>query len=235
MHFMLPWVFTDNPIQSINGSLWTLPIEFSMYIISAALIALRIRSRTIFIAITALMLAAYSLGRTYFGLSWEHRGPDVLPSVPLFNFLGMGFFFFVGAAFSKFDHRPNGFIAFASAALLVGSAYVPMGWALYCLVLPYCLYYLAFAPYRIEVTPGVDISYGFYLYAFPIQQLMVHVFGRSIEPNILTLIAAPITAAVAFISWRLVEKPALSLKNRPWAGLSRARSPEASTELFDRT
>lgn len=57
-----------------------------------------------------------------------------------------------------------------------------------------------------------DISYGIYIYAFPIQQSLVHFF----HPNPLQLMiyCILITLPFAFLSWHLIEKKALNLKNR---------------------
>ena len=59
-----------------------------------------------------------------------------------------------------------------------------------------------------------DLSYGVYIYAFPIQQLLVIGGLASLNPFVFAVIAAVLVLPVAASSWFLVEKPALSLKSR---------------------
>lgn len=61
------------------------------------------------------------------------------------------------------------------------------------------------------LTQRHDISYGVYIYHWPIEQALLVEFTGI---GMLTLIAAtlPITAIFAIASWRLVEEPALRLK-----------------------
>ncbi len=55
-----------------------------------------------------------------------------------------------------------------------------------------------------------DISYGLYLYAWPIQQMLAQHALRN--PWGLFLAALPLTALAATLSWHLIEKPCLRLK-----------------------
>jgi peptidoglycan/LPS O-acetylase OafA/YrhL len=60
--------------------------------------------------------------------------------------------------------------------------------------------------------PG-DVSYGVYLLAFPVQQTIVLLAGRGgIGPLALVVISLPVTYLLALLSWRVIERPALSLK-----------------------
>jgi peptidoglycan/LPS O-acetylase OafA/YrhL len=84
----------------------------------------------------------------------------------------------------------------------------------YNLVLAYMLLFLAYVPsgfVRAYNRLG-DYSYGLYIYAFPVQQTAVALFP-GISPLRLILISAPITVALAALSWHLVEKRALRLKS----------------------
>jgi len=61
-----------------------------------------------------------------------------------------------------------------------------------------------------------DISYGLYLYAFPVQQLLLYLRPGIPAP---ILICALITLPLAFLSWHFVEKQALRIKpGGPTAG-----------------
>lgn len=59
-----------------------------------------------------------------------------------------------------------------------------------------------------------DLSYGVYIYAFPIQQLLVICGLAWLAPPAFAVVAAAATLPLAALSWFLVEKPAMSLKDR---------------------
>ncbi len=57
-----------------------------------------------------------------------------------------------------------------------------------------------------------DMSYGIYIYAFPIQQTLMHFF----EFNTYQLMASSLCGSIVcgYFSWHLIEKRALKYKNR---------------------
>jgi peptidoglycan/LPS O-acetylase OafA/YrhL len=59
-----------------------------------------------------------------------------------------------------------------------------------------------------------DLSYGVYLFAFPVQQTVVHFLWPRWGFAATLALAALVTAALAFASWHGVEKRALRLKPR---------------------
>ncbi len=59
-----------------------------------------------------------------------------------------------------------------------------------------------------------DISYGVYLYAFPVQQTIISLFGNHLTIWSALSLSTAVTVALAFLSWHLVESPALQLKKR---------------------
>lgn len=59
-----------------------------------------------------------------------------------------------------------------------------------------------------------DLSYGVYIYAWPVQQLLVICGLGFLNPGVFAIIAAIATLPLAALSWFLVEKPAMSLKSR---------------------
>ena len=81
----------------------------------------------------------------------------------------------------------------------------------------YLLFYFAFHPkiHLHRFGRKTDLSYGIYLYAWPIQQLLLKYFFSALNPITLFLCALPLSCAAAYLSWTLVEKPFLKLKPRP--------------------
>jgi peptidoglycan/LPS O-acetylase OafA/YrhL len=65
-----------------------------------------------------------------------------------------------------------------------------------------------------QIGPRHDLSYGVYLYAYPIQQLLILYLGAIFTPFTLFLTALPLTVGCAALSWFFVERPALDLKRR---------------------
>ena len=59
-----------------------------------------------------------------------------------------------------------------------------------------------------------DVSYGVYIYGWPIQQLLVICGLGFLNPWLFSIIAGAATVPLAALSWFLVEKRAISLKSR---------------------
>jgi peptidoglycan/LPS O-acetylase OafA/YrhL len=86
----------------------------------------------------------------------------------------------------------------------------------------YLVLYLASLPSRLSGFARYgDFSYGVYIYAFPVQQLLVAWMGGRVPVLLLAAMALPIVVVLAALSWHLVEKRALSLKHSPPALLVR--------------
>ncbi len=59
-----------------------------------------------------------------------------------------------------------------------------------------------------------DLSYGVYIYAWPMQQLLIICGLGVVNPFVFATVSAIATLPLAAASWLLVEKPAMSLKSR---------------------
>jgi peptidoglycan/LPS O-acetylase OafA/YrhL len=214
----LPGVFTADPVSgAVNGSLWTLPIEAFAYVTVVAFGLLTLARRRV-----ALLVA---LGLALVALSPPVDLGSHLPAAAQGTAVGLDggivihllAAFLAGSALFAFRDRVrlSWWPILALAALwAVGRS---AGWApvVVSLLIPYAVLVVAYrAPLRLNalVRPG-DVSYGVYIYAFPVQQTVLLV-GHSLSPVALAALAAPATYAVALASWRLVEAPALALKRR---------------------
>lgn len=188
----LPGVFLGVPVAGVvNGSLWTLRLEFTAYLALAALGAI---GRATPKVLTALALAAATSAIAIHGLGLDARGD-------LFRIAYLvatnGFLFLSGAALQASAWRPPLWLAALGAGLVATPVWF--------LGLPLIVLRLG----AIDAPrPPADLSYGLYIYSFPLQQLLA-------ERGELTLTTSlAVTLPVAVLSWFLVEKPALRLKTR---------------------
>jgi len=202
---------------TINGSLWTLPIELLCYAAVAVLTAFGVmqRRKMVVLALFALLLGLYEfhcLNPEAFRLRFPFFAFDVL-----LNFL---LYFFAGSVcFLYRETIPYSRSLFwGSLCLAVFSLlFAPLAW-LAPIALPYAFLCLGFKLPAGRWNTRGDFSYGTYIYAFPVQQGLalagVHQAGFA-----LYLIASLIlTAILAVLSYRYVEAPCLRWKNWDLAG-----------------
>jgi peptidoglycan/LPS O-acetylase OafA/YrhL len=79
----------------------------------------------------------------------------------------------------------------------------------------YIVIYLGFL--NLPVLPAFskygDFSYGMYLYAFPIQQLCLHMLGTNPDFPLFLITSFLLTLFFAVLSWHFIEEPALAHKS----------------------
>ncbi|CAN5205717.1 acyltransferase [soil metagenome] len=217
----LPGVFEHLPWQNtINGSLWTLPVEFACYLIVPFIMVLPGRAKVVgaivFGVASAVVLLDAASQAQQMQLNW----------FVLYNALEPWIFFAAGMlcalltrpAFFRLD--VSLFLALAATVLYAAHpsfSHLPL-WG----VVPYIVLSagLASTPVFSRSSRFGDFSYGMYIYAYPVQQIVVSIFGwRSIALNVVVVVA--LTLLLAYASWHLVESPALRWKAR----LRRPRAP----------
>jgi len=190
--YALPGVFLAAPMAGIvNGSLWTLRLEFTAYLGVAILGAAR-WAKPRMLTVLALSAACVATGL--------HLGdPDFSSDLVRIVYLAAlnGFLFLAGAALSVGRLRPALWITLAALGFLATPAWF--------LALPLAVVRLGALKLP---KPPADISYGLYIYSFPLQQWL----ATQHHLTLATSLAA--TLPFAILSWFLVEKPALRLKSR---------------------
>jgi peptidoglycan/LPS O-acetylase OafA/YrhL len=214
VRYNLPGVFEANPYpQAVNGSLWTLPYEMDLYIaLALVLLVWRYKSAALY-ALAAFSVVGLAL------LPMPSSSLLILPGV-FADHLATFAALFLGGAFIAACERDFGFMRGCSACLAVGVLLFATGnvWLARLLIFsPLVIALGRLEPPRV-LQPRIDISYGFYLYAFPMQQLAVLQTTRFWPVLIASALA---TLVMAYLSSRLVEQPALRLKirsARPSAG-----------------
>lgn len=129
------------------------------------------------------------------------------------SFLFYATYFFAGATLFLFSNKIplNKYIFIL--ALFVALISIPLGLVHFVMpiTLPLIILWLAaFLPFSQFAIFG-DFSYGIYIYAFPIQQL-ISFFNLNYDTISYFLLSVALTMIFAVGSWFLIEKPALSLK-----------------------
>jgi len=207
---LLPGVFEQNPLPFIHGSLWTLRYEGLCYISLCLFFLLPKPYRSGF---AGLMFAAFLILRSL------HIG-NIIPleeglSGHLGNFLNLFYCFYAGVLLKSredfvLSHKRKIFLI--SALLLLVSYLLPLmiGQMLFLAVFPFfvlsagLLYVKALhIPARIG-----DISYGTYIYAFPVQQALI---SCGVD-NVYVLIAMSLVFSwsLGYLSFHFVERKFLA-------------------------
>lgn len=214
----LPGVFDGlREMGAVNGSLWSLLPEFLCYLtvpVFAALAGRRGRP-------WALAAGAALSGGVGLYLFQGYDGPAlVLYHMDLKYALVEVPFFLVGGLLRLLEERGVRGLWRADLCLLFFTAnYAVSSWfdwwnlPLEWFTLPYMV--ICFGRMSLPVLRHAgrfgDLSYGLYLYAFPIQQL---VLARLPGVSFPVLTCVALTLPVAFVSWHLIERPALRWKRR---------------------
>jgi peptidoglycan/LPS O-acetylase OafA/YrhL len=214
-------VFVNLPYSHvIDGSFWTLRYEFELYLVTAALGSFGLfrhsSGRRIVMLLFVMLFALYALsGLTSHLLIVDREVPWV--GSPM-KWLRLATCFLSGMLFYLYRDRIHiSSLLFAAALAAFFLLGLKPSW--FSLAVPvlgaYVLFSFAFQP-SIKLQNFArygDFSYGMYLYAFPIQQVLVQYWEPDLTPLRLFLIAFPLTLLCAVLSWHLIEAPCLALKN----------------------
>lgn len=212
----LPGVFSANPTSVVNGSLWTLPLEVTCYLLLLAMSwcgALNPRGLAL---LTSGSLALHMVDAF---LTQPAVQPTIL-SMGLLQLNRLGTIFCGGALLAALGERvvyARSAACAAAALILVALWWGQTNWHrfafVYILLLPYVVITTALFLRRLDRLNRWDISYGFYLYAFLVQQCVVQVVGLDhLSAFRLTVLSVAGTLPCSMLSWILVERPALALK-----------------------
>jgi peptidoglycan/LPS O-acetylase OafA/YrhL len=206
----LPLVLDDVPYKAVmNGSLWTLPYEVRLYLGLGLLWywIQRLGQRSVLVTLErAVTLIALTTVVVYVVVADQTKA-----SLRFTAFFSCGVAFYVHR--QRIPLRFDWFVA-CIAALAASVVYTSWFFAIYTLVLPYLILYVAYArvsAFRAYNRVG-DYSYGMYIYAFPVQQVIAKTLPGISAWQMLPL-AFAVTLLLAAFSWRFVEAPALRRKS----------------------
>jgi peptidoglycan/LPS O-acetylase OafA/YrhL len=199
----LPGVFGNLHIKTVNSSLWTIPVELKCYGFLAFLGLFGVvRSRFAL----PVMVAALALCRF------------VLPMPQAQHVLmDFGLCFMSGAAMHvcrKDIERYRSIIAPTLGCAAVGFWLLQNQYFALEIAVPYIVVYFGnmSVPVIRRFDRFGDLSYGLYIYAFPIQQMIIRHWNESKSVWFNMPISFCLIALFAFLSWHLVEQPAMRLK-----------------------
>ena len=222
----LPGVFADQPHPATNGSLWSLKFEVACYVLVPILFAFASLRK---LAVLAAWLASFAIIR----IIPEGAGGALFlidQFFDLFRFFGTGMVFYI---FREQIPVRAAWAWIGLALTILAAVFLPVIFmdlaataGAYAMV---AFAYLCPEWFR-QLTAKGDISYGVYVYAFPLQQLLVpSAFAIAVDSAIPawlanSLLTLPPVILAGLLSWLVVEKPALLLGKRRGARPSLATS-----------
>lgn len=191
-----------------NASTWSLPYEAAAYVVFGLLVALpTFRARSA--AVVCVALAACALAQLGAGVG----SSTALELTRLWSFFAAGtLLWFVRERLPSSITR--GLLA---GGLVLGTLLLGRAWYLTIAPVPLA-FLLLWLGARLPVRIGCrnDISYGVYLFAFPMQQLMaVAGVPKAVGLVWFAALSLAVTVPVAWASWLMVERPSMRLRRPP--------------------
>ena len=222
--------------NTINGSLWTLAYEIYCYLAVAVLAALTVLRRQLRWVTLLAVVAVFGV------LCWNHVQPGtavwtsgavgplpMLGALEKTYLLWYGFMFLAGGAAELYrDRLPIndllGVLALGTVGWLaargdfVGPGVYAVDGAFFApglLAYAYAVLWLAVRLPRMlhRVGRDNDYSYGVYIYSFVAQQVLAKIGLPALGVAGFFLVSAVLSLGLAVLSWHLVERPALQLKD----------------------
>lgn len=212
-------VFDSNNYHAINGSLWTLRYEFSLYIALLLLFYLKNYISIVKLILLAFFVFFFVLFNFYLA---AFLGTSIL-GMEGYHILNFSTFFIAGSFFSsigfdKIKNKPSFFLIVTIIILLL-VLIISLYFNFYSNIkhVVFTLLVLLMGFIRIPVLEDFnkigDMSYGIYIYSFPIQQILMSIFKFSLLELIISSVILSIL--LGYFSWHLVEKRSLFYKDKP--------------------
>jgi peptidoglycan/LPS O-acetylase OafA/YrhL len=235
-----------------NASLWTISYEFHCYLMILLLGVLGVLKRPkIMLALSAVALLAYAihpenyvlgdpLSSTSLSADFStqiiHKLSAITLELPIED-LRFAAIFLAGSCFYLFRNTiPYSAPLAIAATLFLIACLVSNHLAEPALATfgAYLIFWFALHIKPLGVSTifnKTDLSYGIYLYAWPIQKILLQQLPH-ITPTELFVLALPPCLIMAFLSWTLIEKPCLSAKQPVMPAQAGISQSKASKQFF---
>jgi peptidoglycan/LPS O-acetylase OafA/YrhL len=206
----LPYLFTENEINVVNGALWTLKIEVMFYILVPFLFyAFKKYNQKLTLSILFFSSIIYiyllQIIESNLGIDLPKALSNQLPSFMHYFAFGIAMYLYY-QAFMKYIYQ----LLLASLILiLLGVEYAEP-------IFIGMLILLLFISTKtiISFRKFGDISYGVYIFHFPIIQIVASHIGFERNPLGMSLLVLLMTFTLSFASWHLLENKMIRLKGR---------------------
>lgn len=215
---VLPSVFESNSVPVVNGSIWTLAYEFSYYMMVLVLSIIGVFQRRWLIFIPFFVFFIAQVITVYYTVPPKYFYFLIYTDLRLNHFSDFGLYFTAGAIAYLYRTSIRYTNTLAAAALIgyIVCVFFNVAWLIKYAALPYLILYVGY----LSISPRIsmwgkngDYSYGIYIYGMIVQQSILALFPGAFDPYLLSLLALIGVFPFAWLSWHLVEKRALKLKN----------------------
>lgn len=186
----------------MNGSLWSIPFEVFCYIFLICMFTLGCFKSRIFATLIIAFIIIDGLFGNKFLFTWiDINNKDTFLLATSFAF---------GALLALWQDKITVNLYFLLAFWVL--FYILNGTYYSVFLLFFAIFvsiiYVASLPFVLLLKPSSDISYGVYLWGWPVQQTLVTIFPN--QSAITNAISAIIVAfLVGLLSWHLIEKPSI--------------------------
>ncbi len=212
IRFRLPGVF-EQPgfaMAGFNGSLWSISLELELYTLLFILSLSGIFKNKRWLIVIFIILLGFSLVLTNLG-----RQLPLMPNQK--NMLLATAFFFGGLLQTGFIPKKyfpyllllSGLSLFLKILGIISINFLIDEVIFFSLA----TYFITFSR-KFNVLIKNDISYGMYIYTFPLQQLFFQLSGFSQPVMVNLFLSLGSSCILAFLSWIYIEKPALKYKSQ---------------------
>ena len=200
--------------SAFNGSIWTLIYEWNCYLIIAVLVLFGVMKKA---RIVVPLLAAFFFIMQVVLVTNAANIQALAPRLADQYTISLGLTFLTGSVLAvystkvPFDHRLGILSGLVFLFSLRYGGFATFG----TLAAVYFVMYLAAAlPRQVQwIGKKNDYSYGVYIYGFLVQQVTAYLGWYKLGYTPYVAIALVLTFACAWLSWHLVEKWAMRLKN----------------------